>query len=119
MTSTQKRGVASAILIIAIGVAWLLNVIGVVAGVNWVWTGSLGVMGALILGFGGVNQLTILVGPFLIVASILSILRQTGQMSIDVEVPVLVVCFGVLMLLSYILRLPLPEYMREQRDGDK
>ncbi len=113
MTSTNRKGVAFAILIIAIGVAWLLNVYGVMPGVNWIWTGSLGVAGALILAFGGLNQLTVIVGPFLIAGSILSILRQVGRVSIDVEVPVLVICFGVLLLISYALRLPLPAYLRK------
>lgn len=99
-------------LVIALGVAWLLNVYHVLPGVNWVWTGGLGVAGVLVLAISGINQLSVLVGPFLIAGSLLSILRQTGRLQLDLEVPILVICFGVLLFLTYVLRLPLPAYLK-------
>ena len=73
---------------------------------NWIWTLGLGLAGLMILGMGGLNKLTIVTGPFLIIASVFSILRQTGRMSIDREVPILVIVFGVLMLISQLMPLP-------------
>lgn len=119
MNPSRKRGIALSILVVALGVAWLLNVYNVLPGVNWIWTGSLGVAGVLVFAVSGLNQLTVLVGPFLIAGSVLSILRQTGRLRLDLEVPILLICFGVLLFLSYVLRLPLPEYLKQAGDEKK
>jgi hypothetical protein len=116
MNMSKQKEVAVAVLIIAVGVAWLLNVYGVIPGVNWIWSGGLAVVGVLTFAIGGLNQLTILVGPFLIFGSVLSILRQTGRLSSNIEVPILVIAFGVLLLCSHLLRLPLPKYLQTTRD---
>ena len=118
MNTSQKKGMAFAILITAIGVAWLLNVTGVMPRVDWVWTGALGVAGALILTYGGINKITVVAGPLLIIASLLSILRQTGRLTMDLEMPILVICFGLLMILAIALRLPMPRYLRAGEECD-
>jgi hypothetical protein len=112
MNSIQKKGIAVSLLVIVVGTGWLLDVYHVMSGVNWIWTGGLGLAGILALVLGGLNQLTILIGPFLLVGSILSILRQTGWLSVNVEVPILLIVFGILLLLSYVSRLPLPESLK-------
>jgi hypothetical protein len=96
----MKSSIFVSFLVIALGTAWLLNAQGVLPGVNWIWTGGLGFVGLMVLVLGGVNKLTIVVGPWLLLASVMSVLRQTGRLSIDHEVPVLVITLGVLMLLS-------------------
>jgi hypothetical protein len=113
MNSTQKKGIAVSLLVIVVGIGWLLDVYDVMSGVNWIWTGGLGLAGILAFALGGLNQLTILIGPFLIVGSFLSILRQTGQLRVELEVPILLIVFGVLLLLSYVSRLPLPEPLKQ------
>ena len=60
---------------------------------------------------GGVNRYSFVVGVFLIAASILSILRQTGQLDVNIEVPVLVIVLGGLMVIGHLLRLPMPKWM--------
>jgi hypothetical protein len=119
MNTSRKKEIGLAVLVIAVGVAWLLNVWNVIPGVDWVWTGGLGVIGILTLALAGLNQLTVIIGPFIIIGLILSILRQTGRLSTNVEVPVLVIVFGALLLCSYLLRVPLPKYLQLSGTNDQ
>jgi len=100
-------------LIITVGIGWLLTVLHILPGVNWVWVLALGVLGALVLILGGVNKLTIVVGPFLILATFFSLLRQTGRLSLDVEVPSLVIAAGALLLIARVAPIPAPHWLKE------
>ena len=102
----KSQSVAISLLVIAVGGAWLLNTMNVIPGVNWVWTVGLAASGILLLMLTGLNKLSVVVGPFLIVASVLSLLRQQGTLHIDREVPYLVIALGVLMLISTLSSLP-------------
>lgn len=100
-SGSAKGRVALAMLIITLGIGWLLTAQNVAPGINWVWTLGLGVVGVLVFVVsGGVDKLSIVIGPFFLIASVLSILRQTGQIRIDVEMPVLVIAVGALLLLA-------------------
>jgi hypothetical protein len=57
----------------------------------------------------------VVIGPFFLVASMLSVLRQTGRMDANVEVPCLVILFGVLLLVSQLSTLPTPDWMLEEK----
>lgn len=98
------------ILLIAFGVGWLLTTLGVAPGVDWIWTLCIGVVGLVSLAVGGINKVTVVVGPFCLVASALSLLRQTGRLSFDVEVPILVILAGVLLLVARLPSIPTPEW---------
>jgi hypothetical protein len=102
----KMQAVGVSLLVIAVGAAWLLNTMNVIPGVNWVWTVGLAASGVLLLMLGGINKLTVVVGPFLMVASVLSLLRQRGTIHMDQEVPYLVIALGVLLLLSSLSNLP-------------
>ena len=104
----RMHSIAVSLMVIAIGVAWLLNTMNIIPGVNWVWTVGLAAAGMLMLALGGFNKLTVVVGPFLIVASVSSLLRQQGRLPADREVPLLVIALGGLMLLSAMSSLPRP-----------
>lgn len=112
-TAKQPRGpLILSILIITVGVGWLLTARGFAPGINWVWTLGLGVVG--ILSFvlsGGLDKLSVVVGPFFLVASVMSILRQTGGLRPEIEVPVLVILFGVLLLIAQMSFIPPPPWM--------
>ena len=114
-TTRNLKSLASPILIIALGVGWLLTTHNIVPGVNWVWVLGLGVTGVLILVVGGVDKVTVVIGPLLIAATIFSLLRQTGRISVDTEVPSLVIAFGTLMLLARVLPFPVPPWITESR----
>ena len=98
------------VLIITVGVGSLLSAIGVGPGVDWIWTLGLAVVGILALA-SGIDKVTAVVGPFLLFASVLSVLRQTGRLSVNLEMPMLVIVFGVLMLIARIAPIPTPSWL--------
>ena len=107
---SNKSTMAAPIFIMALGVGWLLTNLDVVPGVNWIWILGLGITGLLIL-ISSIDKVTVVIGPFLIAATIFSILRQTGRISVDTEVPSLVIVFGALMLIARLLPIPLPSWI--------
>ena len=114
MARSMKQCVVP-LFIVAVGVGWLLNALTLVPGVDWAWTLGLAAVGVAVLAR-GFNKATVVVGPFLVVASVFSVARQTGNLSVDVEVPCLVITFGALLLVQ-VMRLPLPKWLLEQ-SGD-
>ena len=53
------------------------------------------------------------IGPFFIVTSCLSVLRQTGRIGFNVEVPILVIVAGVLLLIARLPIVPVPKWFYE------
>lgn len=100
------------VLVILLGITWLLNVLDIIPGVDWIWTVGLAAVGILTLAVGGINKLTIVIGPFFVIASVCSILRQTGRLEIDREIPILTIVLGCLLLLAQLLPLPVPEILK-------
>ena len=43
----------------------------------------------------------------------MSVLRQTGNLSLEIEVPILVISIGVLMLVAQFPAIPKPKWMEE------
>lgn len=102
------------ILIITVGVAWLLSTLGVLPDVIWVWTLGLGMAGVLTFALGGWNKFTVVTGPLLLVASVFSVLRQTGRLDLDHEIPILVITLGVLLLVARSKAIPTPDWVLEK-----
>ncbi|MBN9519934.1 hypothetical protein J0H58_15640 [bacterium] len=111
MAADNRAGFAVPILIIAVGVGWLLTALGYGPGINWVWTLGLGTVGILTFVLSGIDKASVVVGPFFLLASVLSVLRQTDAMSVNVEVPVLVIGVGVLLLVVRHPAVPAPEWL--------
>jgi hypothetical protein len=109
----QSRGpLILAILIITIGIGWLLTAQGFAPGITWVWTLGLGVVGVLAFVLsGGLDKVSVVIGPFFIVGSVLSILRQREVLRTDIEVPVLVIVIGVLLLVAQSSAVPVPRWV--------
>jgi hypothetical protein len=110
--NVSRRRFVVPILVILLGITWLLNVINFIPGVDWIWTVGLAAVGILTLAVGGINKLTIVTGPFFIVASVCSILRQTGRLELDREVPILTIVLGCLLLLGQVVKLPTPDILK-------
>ncbi len=110
----DKKTLFFPLILITVGVGWLLTTLGVAPGIDWVWTLSVGAAGLLAFVIGGVDKVTVVVGPFFLIASLLSVLRQTGRISFDVEVPVLVILIGVLLLVARSPAVPVPKWMVQQ-----
>jgi len=111
---TDKKTLVVPVLLITLGIGWLLTTLGVVPEINWVWTLGVALVGVLTIAIEGFDKVTAVVGPFFILASCLSILRQTGRLSIDLEVPVLVIAAGVLLLIARLPAIPVPKWLTER-----
>jgi hypothetical protein len=103
------------ILLITLGAGWLLTTLGIVPQIDWVWTLGLGLVGILVFAIGGFDKVTVAIGPFFLIASLLSVLRQTGRLAMNVEVPVLVIAAGVLLLISQLKIIPAPKWLIEEK----
>jgi hypothetical protein len=101
-------------LLIVVGSGGVLTTLGIAAGIDWVWTLGLAVVGFLAFAVGGFDKVTVVVGPFFIAASGLSLLRQTDRLRLDVEVPVLVILAGILLLVARAPAIPLPNWLVEE-----
>ena len=104
------------ILIIATGIGWLLSSKGVLPGVNWAWVLVMATAGALILS-NGLNKLTIVLGPMLLISSVLIVMLQTERIAIDMFFPVLVISFGLLMLIARFSSLP--DAFKEEEESEE
>jgi len=97
--------VAVPILIIATGSGWLLSTNGVLGMNNWAWVLLIGVGGILSL-CNGLTKLSIVVGPLLLITSVLVVMLETGRLEIVTMVPVVVITLGVLMFIANLSNLP-------------
>jgi hypothetical protein len=108
---SNKGAFAVPILIILVGVGWLLTAQGYGPGINWVWTLGLAAVGIVTLVLSGIDKVSVVIGPFFLVASLLSVLRQTNNLDLDTEVPILVIVVGVLLALARLAAIPAPEWI--------
>ena len=110
----MNKKLIAPILTIIVGLTGLLNTLNIIPEVDWAWSIGLATVGILSVAVGGFNKVSILTGPFLIIASVFSAMRQTGRINIDFEVPILVIVLGVLMLISQLSKLQLPDALKEK-----
>jgi len=104
--NSRKPAIAISFLIVALGVAWLLNAKGVMPELDWVWIIGLGVSGILLLTVTRLDRFNFVAGLSLIVSSVLAALRQSGTITVNIEAPVLFITIGILLLLAQLLPLP-------------
>lgn len=109
----QKQTLLLPVLLVTVGTGWLLTTLGYVPNIDWVWTLSLAVLGVVTLALGGIDKVTIVIGPFFIFASFLSILRQTGRLHLNVEMPILIIALGILLFVARLPAIPVPRWMVE------
>jgi hypothetical protein len=109
----SKESVVIAAMIIAFGTIWLLSELKWLPPFHWVWTLGLACAGILTLVIGGINKQTMVVGPYLIICAVFSVLRQTGQIALRVEIPVLVIAFGLWLFVVILLGHALPDLVSD------
>jgi hypothetical protein len=107
----DKKTLLLPILLITVGVGWLLTTLDIVPGIDWVWTLGLAAVGLLTFVVSGFDKFSMVIGPFFIVASFLSILRQSNRIHLDIEVPILVIVAGVLLLVARTPSIPVPNWI--------
>jgi hypothetical protein len=114
MSSSSKAPIVIPILIIGVGTGWLLTAQGFGPGINWIWTLGLGIIGILTFVVSkGFDKVSVVIGPFFLLASLLSVLRQTSQLTLEIEVPMLVISIGVLLLVAQLPAVPKPGWFVE------
>jgi hypothetical protein len=101
------------VLLVAVGGGWLLSSLGFIPTVDWAWTLGLAVVGVLAVALSGFDKVSFVVSGFFGLASLFSILRQTRLLSMDVEVPLLVLSAGLLLLMARSRAIPMPRGLNE------
>jgi hypothetical protein len=117
--NTKNKTLVLPIAIIVVGTGWLLTSLGVMPQIDWIWTLALAAIGVLAFVAWGVDRFTVVFGPFFLVASVLSVFRQTGQLELKTEVPLLMIVFGALQLFANVKRFPPPSWLAERPDEAK
>lgn len=109
----EKKTLVLPLLLIAVGAGWLLSALEITPGVDWIWRLSLAAVGLLAFVAGGFDKVTVVIGPFFILASGFSLLRQSGRLPVGIEVPILVIVAGVLLLVARSPAIPVPPWLIE------
>ncbi len=117
--SFDKKTLLFPILLVTLGTGWLLTTIGVAPHINWVWTLGIAVLGLLAFVVGGFDKVTVVLGPFLLLASCLSVLRQTERLRFDVEVPILVIVAGILLFVARLPIVPMPKWITPDAESHR
>lgn len=105
------------VIITALGLAWLLKIVFVEASIDWVWVILLIVVGGLLLIKRPLERVRLAIGLWMLIAAVSSILRQSGLMAADIEVPILIIAFGLLAALAQAL--PGPEQAAKEGAAKK
>ena len=109
--SKPKTPLVVSILIITVGVGWLLSALKVDADINWVWTLGLGVVGILTFVIaGGIDKMSVVLGPWFLAAALLSVPHQKNQINFNIEVAILVILLGVLIFIAQMSRIRKPHW---------
>jgi hypothetical protein len=110
--NSGKSTLAVPLLMIVVGIGWLLSTLGIFPPeINWIWTAGLAAAGIMPFAVSGVDKVNVVVGPWFLSASVLSVLRQSGQLAFDVEVPILVIIGGLLMIVARSATIPSPKWI--------
>jgi hypothetical protein len=109
----DRSSLVLGILLVGLGGGWLLSNMGFIPPVDWAWSIGLAVVGVITVALFGFDKVSLVVGGFFILASVLSVLRQVEVIGVDVEVPILVLSAGVLLLLARIKAIPAPRWIEK------
>src|SRR5882724_7522006 len=95
MSPTKKYLVP--FIIVIIGLGWLLQRLDLISSLELFWTIGLAAAGIYLFAVGGFNRDTFLLGTFFLICALFSFLRSINFLRLTVELPVLVIIFGLLM----------------------
>lgn len=94
------KDAAFPVVLIVVGLAWLLNSLDWLPEVHWLWILGLAGAGLAILGLDGITKSSIVVGPMLMLAGLMSFFRQYHGLQWRIIIPTMLVAAGVLMLVA-------------------
>lgn len=94
------KDAALPVVLIVLGLAWLLNSLDWLPEVHWLWILGLAGAGVAILVLDGITKSSIVAGPLLILAGMLSFFRQYYGLGWGIIVPILLIAAGIFMLVA-------------------
>ncbi|HEY4542863.1 MAG TPA: hypothetical protein VIG66_10885 [Noviherbaspirillum sp.] len=109
------RDAALPVILIALGGAWLLNSLDWLPDVHWLWIIGLVGAGVAVMALDGITKSSVVAGPLLILAGVMSFVRQYYDLGWRFIFPVMLISVGVLMLVA---RLPSIPHSRQFERGD-
>ena len=89
----------------------MLTVWNVDPRIHWIPVLGMPVLGILALLLSGLDKVTAVVTPLLMVATVFAVLRQTGVVGVEVMLPCLLMVTGFLMLVSHLAPIPTPSWI--------
>ncbi|HYH68992.1 MAG TPA: hypothetical protein VD866_30135 [Urbifossiella sp.] len=108
----RTTSVVFPVLLTTVGVAWLLTVEQADPRIHWVPVLGMAVVGVLTLVMGGLDKVTVAVGPFLLACTGFAVARQTGHITVERMLPCLVIVAGALMFAAHLLPVPYPRWLQ-------
>lgn len=108
------RGAGLPIVLIVLGGAWLLNSLHWLPDVRWLWIFGLAGAGVAILLLDGVTKSSVVSGPLLILAGLMTFLRQYHDLGWRFIIPIMLICWGVTLLIARSPSIP-PARLRQHR----
>lgn len=113
----MMKDAALPVVLILLGATWLLHTLHWLPDVHWLWVIGLAGAGVAILLLDGITKSSIVAGPLLILAGLMSFLRQQYGLGWNIEIPVMLIAAGMLMLVA---RAPaIPESHNLQRRSER
>jgi hypothetical protein len=109
----DKHSLVIPLLLLSVGSGWLLSALELAPEIDWVWTLVLAMVGLLSFVLAGFDKVSVVLGPFFLLASGLSVLRQTGHLALRIELPILVTLAGALLLIARLPKIPVANWLRE------
>jgi len=94
------KDAAFPVILIVLGIAWLLNSLDWLPDVHWLWILGLAGAGVAILIVDGITKSSVVAGPLLILAALMSFLRQYHGLGWRFIIPVMLIGAGAFMLVA-------------------
>lgn len=94
------KDAALPVTLILLGLAWLLNSLHWLPDVHWLWIIGLAGAGVAIFLLDGITKSSIVAGPMLILAGLLSFFRQYYGLGWRFIIPIMLIAAGIFMLVA-------------------
>lgn len=106
------------VLLIVLGAAWLLASLHWLPEVHWLWILGLTGAGLAILILDGITKSSIVAGPLLILAGVLSFFHEYYSLGWRFMIPIMLIAAGLVMLASRSALIPVSRRLKRRGDSD-
>ena len=110
------KDAALPVVLIVLGIAWLLNSLDWLPEIHWLWILGLAGAGIAILALDGITKSSVVAGPLLILAGLLSFMRQYYGLGWRFIVPIMLIAAGIFMLVARSPAIPESRTLRRYQD---